>query len=50
MRSYVDARESILTDEGFDADAIREAVVETPDSTALLRRFGEIARSLRPNS
>ena len=44
MRRYVEARRAPILEEGLDADGIHAAVDETPASTGLLARFGELVR------
>ena len=43
MRTYLVERSDLLRDEGLDPDALLRGVADTPDGTALLRRFAEIA-------
>jgi len=44
MRRYIEARWDLIDGEGLDADDIHQSVEETPASTALLARFGELVR------
>ncbi len=44
MRRYIEARRAPILEEGLDADGIEAAVTETPASTSLLARFGELVR------
>ncbi len=43
MRAYLVERSDLLRAEGIDPDALLCGVADTPDGTALLRRFAEIA-------
>jgi GMP synthase (glutamine-hydrolysing) len=43
MHSYIEGRREILEGEGFDPDAMRSQVRETPHGDEILRRFGKIA-------
>jgi GMP synthase (glutamine-hydrolysing) len=43
MRAYLVERSDLLRAEGLDPDALLRGVADTPDGTALLRRFAEIA-------
>jgi GMP synthase (glutamine-hydrolysing) len=43
MRAYLVERRDLLRAEGIDPDTLLRGVTDTPDGTALLRRFAEIA-------
>ena len=43
MRAYLVERSDLLRAEGLDPDALLRGVADTPDGTALLRHFAEIA-------
>ncbi len=45
MQGYLAEREQVLREEGLDPDRLRREVRDTPDGTAVLRRFGEIVRN-----
>ena len=45
MRGYLEARFAIITEEGNDPDQMIKDVVETPASTNMLYRFGELVRN-----
>lgn len=42
MRTYVQMRQEVLREEGFDVDALLQDVVETPAASAVLRRFAAL--------
>jgi GMP synthase (glutamine-hydrolysing) len=42
MRSYIEQRRQILEGEGFDPDALRDGVRETPHGDTILARFGRL--------
>ena len=44
-RAYLVERSDLLRAEGLDPDALLHGVSDTPDGTAVLRRFAEIADS-----
>lgn len=41
-RAYIQARSDAINSEGFNADRLKEAVVDTPESASLLKRFKAI--------
>jgi GMP synthase (glutamine-hydrolysing) len=45
MHAYIEGRREVLEGEGFDPDAMRTRVGESPLGDAILARFGEIAAS-----
>jgi GMP synthase (glutamine-hydrolysing) len=42
LRRYVEARRAVLADEGRDPDAMLERIVETPELSRVLERFGRL--------
>lgn len=42
LRCYVEARRAVLADEGRDPDAMLERIVETPELSRVLERFGRL--------
>lgn len=46
MLAYLAGREGDLVEEGFDVEALRLAVRDTPDATSLIRRFAGLVVAL----
>ena len=42
MRTYVQVRQAVLREEGYDVDTLLRNVVETPAASAVLRRFAAL--------
>lgn len=45
MRTYINERQSAITSEGLDSDALLDQVRSTPESEALIQRFVRLARA-----
>lgn len=43
-RGYIEAKRSVLAEEGVDVDAILDGTLESADGTILLRRFADVVR------